>query len=434
MAVSKLVSSCQSIGGESDQPDPHISTTLEHIRSIYAARLAICELNEAGAAVPTTCQSITMRMPQKKGIFRLPSGYKTHFNAAETVTKGQLESCLRSLESRPQWWTSYSNSRQNAVVICQAARFENEREEIIALHRSIIEGSIKLDRGLQEALKEAAAGSFRYKEFIHAVEDMRSKLVGSMEETELHFKTTFEKLVLDMSAYVSSIIEPMVSAIRGLHGSAASLDRNIANAVEDVSKLQHILKLFHEEGTAWSQQQALTRQQDALSMSQLFSSLHSNLDTLLQGDMEKLSNKVENFNSALEWLAGRFAQILEQEQDISKRLSDVESALTGSQMIAEDLRSAQLGQTELLEHLLTNMRIAQALADKQTAAAANLQAMVDDVAERYREVPAFRGLFGSYPAQTVYSLLIGFVGAQSLKAATVLLVVAIYHIATTNML
>lgn len=34
-------------------------------------------------------------------------------------------------------------------------------------------------------------------------------------------------------------------------------------------------------------------------MSQLFSSLHSNLDTLLQGDMEKLSNKVENFNSAL---------------------------------------------------------------------------------------------------------------------------------------
>ncbi|GKZ93620.1 hypothetical protein AnigIFM63604_002065 [Aspergillus niger] len=282
-----------------------------------------------------------MRMPQKKGIFRLPSGYKTHFNAAETVTKGQLESCLRSLESRPQWWTSYSNSRQNAVVICQAARFENEREEIIALHRSIIEGSIKLDRGLQEALKEAAAGSFRYKEFIHAVEDMRSKLVGSMEETELHFKTTFEKLVLDMSAYVSSIIEPMASAIRGLHGSAASLDR---------------------------------------------------------------------------------------------RLSDVESALTGSQMIAEDLRSAQLGQTELLEHLLTNMRIAQALADKQTAAAANLQAMVDDVAERYREVPAFRGLFGSYPAQTVYSLLVGFVGAQSLKAATVLLVVAIYHIATTNML
>ncbi|GKZ81696.1 hypothetical protein AnigIFM56816_006218 [Aspergillus niger] len=366
-----------------------------------------------------------MRMPQKKGIFRLPSGYKTHFNAAETVTKGQLESCLRSLESRPQWWTSYSNSRQNAVVICQAARFENEREEIIALHRSIIEGSIKLDRGLQEALKEAAAGSFRYKEFIHAVEDMRSKLVDSMEETELHFKTTFEKLVLDMSAYVSSIIEPMVSAIRGLHGSAASLDRNIANAVEDVNKLQHILKLFHEEGTAWSQQQALTRQQDALSMSELFSSLHSNLDTLLQSDMEKLSNKVENFNSAL---------ILEQEQDISKRLSDVESALTGSQVIAEDLRSAQLGQTELLEHLLTNMRIAQALADKQTAAAANLQAMVDDVAERYREVPAFRGLFGSYPAQTVYSLLVGFVGAQSLKAATVLLVVAIYHIATTNML
>ncbi|GKZ25288.1 hypothetical protein AbraIFM66951_002207 [Aspergillus brasiliensis] len=434
MAVSKLVTSCQSIGGRSEKPDPHIFTALEHIRSIYAARLAICELNEAGAAVPTSCHPINMRLQQKKGIFGLSSGFKTHFNAAETVTKGQLESCLRSLESRPQWWTSYSNSRQNAVVICQAARFENEREEIIELHRSIIEGTMKVDRGLQEALKMAATGTSRYKEFIEAVEDMRSKLVDSMEETELRFKTTFEKIIFEMGAYVGSIIEPVASAITGLHSSTASLDKTIANATEDVNNLRHILKLYHDEGTAWSQQQAVTRQQDALLMRELVSSLQSSLDTLLHGDMEKLFGTVENFDSALEWLAGRFVQILQQEQDISKRLCALESALTESQIIAEDLRSVQLGQTELQEHLLTNMRISQALVDKTTAAAANLQAMVDDTAKRYNEVPVFKGLLSSHLTPTVYSLLIGFVGAQSTKVATVLLVIAIYHSVTTNVL
>ncbi|PYH75244.1 putative nuclear membrane fusion protein Kar5 [Aspergillus vadensis CBS 113365] len=404
MAVSKLVTSCQSIGGRSDKPDPNTFTTLEHIRSIYAVRLAICELNEAGAAVPTSCHPLTMRLPQKKGFFGLSTDYKTHFNAAETVTKGQLESCLRSLESRPQWWTSYSNSRQNAVVICQAARFEIERGEIIELHRSIIEGTIKLDHGLQEALKVAATGLSQYKEFLQSVEDMRSKLVVSMEETELHFKTRFENLILDMGVHVGSILEPVVSTIRNLHSSAASLDKGIANAAESVNDLRHTLKLVEEEGMAWGQQQAVARQQDALAMSDLVSDV--------QGDIEKLSGTVANFDSAL------------QEQDISKRLSNLETALSGSQIIAEDLRSTQLGQNELQEHLLTNMRISQALIDKTTAAAANLQAIVDDTAKRYEEVPASRRLLGSYPTP-VYSLLIGFVGAQSPKAAIVLLVVSI---------
>ncbi|OJI83081.1 hypothetical protein ASPTUDRAFT_31108 [Aspergillus tubingensis CBS 134.48] len=399
MAVSKLVTSCQSIGGKSDKPDPHTFTTLEHIRSIYAARLAICELSEAGAAVPTSCHPITMRLPQKKGLFGLSTGYKTHFDAAETVSKRHLESCLRSLESRPQWWTSYSNSRQNAVVICQAARFENEREEIIELHRSIIEGTIKLDHGLQEALKVAATGFSQYKEFLQSVEDMRSKLVVSMEETEQHFKTRLENSILDMGVHIGSILEPVVSTIRNLHSSTASLDKNVANAAEGVNNLRDILKLVQDEGIAWGQQQAVTRQQDALAVSNLVSDV--------QGDMEKLSGTVANFDSAL-------------------RLSNLEIALSGSQIIAEDLRNAQLGQNELQEHLLTNIRISQALVDKTTAAAANLQTIVDDTVKRYEEVPASRRLLGSYPAP-VYSLLIGFVGAQSPKAALVLLVVSIYH-------
>lgn len=71
-----------------------------------------------------------------------------------------------------------------------------------------------------------------------------------------------------------------------------------------------------------------------------------------------------------------------------------------------------------------NMRTSQALVDKTTAAAANLQTIVDDTVKRYEEVPASRRLLGSYPTP-MYSLLIGFVGAQSPRAAIVLLVVSL---------
>lgn len=225
MAVSKLITSCQSIGGRSETADTNMFVTLEHVRSIYAARLAICELNEAGAAVPAPCLPITVRSLQKKGFFGISSNYKPRFNAAESISRGQIEVCLKSLESRPQWWTSYSNSRQNAVIICQAARFESEREELLELHRTIIQSSAKLDRGLQEALEAAAAGSSRYKEFVQVVEDMRGRLIYNLEETESHFKVTFETLFREMEAYIGSVINSVASAIGILHGKAALLDR-----------------------------------------------------------------------------------------------------------------------------------------------------------------------------------------------------------------
>lgn len=65
----------------------------------------------------------------------------------------------------------------------------------------------------------------------------------------------------------------------------------MANAAEGVENLRHILKLVEDEGMAWGQQQAVARQQDALAMRDLVSDV--------QGDMEKLSGTVANFDSAL---------------------------------------------------------------------------------------------------------------------------------------
>lgn len=131
LAAKDLLHTCQSIE-VSDDSQPQ--ATLDAIKSIYAARLAICELTGAEAAVPPTCLNLTPQRPQKYGVACVFSkagcGKKSRDPAASSfseVSQRELRTCLSALESRPQWWTSYSNARQNAVFMCNAARTEAER-------------------------------------------------------------------------------------------------------------------------------------------------------------------------------------------------------------------------------------------------------------------------------------------------------------------
>ena len=107
LATSNLLSSCQSIEGSS----PDRGSSLEGIKAAYAAQLALCELRNVGAEPPEQCRLVVF----------------DNGTADLNLNSAELRDCLRSLESRPQWWTSYSNNIQNAVVMCRAARIEIEK-------------------------------------------------------------------------------------------------------------------------------------------------------------------------------------------------------------------------------------------------------------------------------------------------------------------
>jgi len=110
IAASTLLDSCHSIEGSEHDVD----ASIEDLRSIYAAQLAMCEIGSANSVKPQSCGALT-------------TAAKTKSKGARSISKDELSKCLRSLESRPQWWTSYSNNRQNAGVMCQAARMDIEK-------------------------------------------------------------------------------------------------------------------------------------------------------------------------------------------------------------------------------------------------------------------------------------------------------------------
>jgi hypothetical protein len=138
LAASNLISSCQSFTGPSkdtDRSTPDSEAALDDLKSIYAARLALCELVGAGTPVPSMCAPLipSDQAKSKRGFRAFLKQESKQSGATETdrgIIRGQqLGQCLKSLESRPQWWTSYSNNRQNAVVMCHAARAQIEQGE-----------------------------------------------------------------------------------------------------------------------------------------------------------------------------------------------------------------------------------------------------------------------------------------------------------------
>ncbi|BFZ59769.1 karyogamy protein [Saitoella coloradoensis] len=99
-AVLKVVEFCQrSEVEEVDDAD----------RVRFAAGLTICEFEAAGVEGPIECSH------GEKG----------------------AGACVKALERRPQWWTSYSGNYRETRTICSLARRSIEKEQILDLHANL---------------------------------------------------------------------------------------------------------------------------------------------------------------------------------------------------------------------------------------------------------------------------------------------------------
>ncbi|KAL5358490.1 hypothetical protein BJX96DRAFT_163779 [Aspergillus floccosus] len=419
IAASRLVTSCQSIGGKADAMDSDTYLTLEHVRSLYAARLAICEINGAGASTPSPCLPVTVFSPQKKNMFGFTRS-KYQLNEADAASAEALEHCLKSLESRPQWWTSYSNSRQNAVVICQAARIENEREELLELYRSIVESSAKLNQGLQEALRAAAEQSSQSKAFLHAMNGMRLEVERDLEQTRSRFKESFESLIVDVESGVQSVYGTFKSAFGNLNTEVTTVEKDIQDISTEARDLRQTLKSTHEETLARHEEMTNAQEQTSLAHHELASSLSNQLEVMVNTGMPKLSQSVDRFDTSL-------------------RLREFETSLEKSKRKAHNLHDTQVQQIKSLKEqskwqqtLSDNLRITQAILDKTVATTANVQAVLDEMTTRYKRIPLLGGLLSAVSPWTVCALLIGAGRAHSSRRAAGILAMGAVHFLITK--
>ncbi|KAH9827801.1 Nuclear membrane fusion protein Kar5 [Teratosphaeria destructans] len=110
--------------------------------NLYASRLAVCEINSAGARIPTACQAFVPTVKNaKKSSFvgyltgERPSAPRQLYPQYEEATQSNLDQCLAALYAESQTWTSFTNSKQNAAMMCHSMRGEVEKDQQIAVHK-----------------------------------------------------------------------------------------------------------------------------------------------------------------------------------------------------------------------------------------------------------------------------------------------------------
>lgn len=201
LAASTLLESCQKVG---DAP-PSTEESLEDIKTTYAARLALCELSATGLAVPSECRVFLPAddREEKSGLRWIKGSGKAKSAVFRDVGNRQLSLCLRSLESRPQWWTSYSNSRQNAVIMCQAARVDIDRGEVEKLFSRCPETHTMLDNLIKLYKSMALAVSTMRDALSRALDNATSRL-SQQEELAVKVKGFEQRVIKDLGSLTLS--------------------------------------------------------------------------------------------------------------------------------------------------------------------------------------------------------------------------------------
>lgn len=124
-AAAQLLVTCKAVGKDiAAEEGKH--ELLERAKSVYAVRLSVCETGEGRAAIPSTC----------KPILAVPRQLNSEFEVVNSVS---LPPCLEALMAEHYYWTSYSNSRQDANTLCQAVTLEASKLEALQSYQRLAE-------------------------------------------------------------------------------------------------------------------------------------------------------------------------------------------------------------------------------------------------------------------------------------------------------
>ncbi|KAJ5928312.1 hypothetical protein N7466_007268 [Penicillium verhagenii] len=429
IAATKLVTSCQEMGGKEAKGRDEYEM-LDQTRSVYAARLAICELEGAGSSAPSQCRPLTVPpVGQRNRLFFMGRSKQPEISSSE-YPKEVLELCLKTLESRPQWWISYSNNRQNAMVICQAARMESEKDELLNLHRSIVDSNIKLNEGLHIALQKAAMESARNEEFFQAVQALQDKLLVDLERNDSAFQRIFAKLLRDVEAGINSVAGTATSAMKRVQSETTSLEKDIEGVSSQVTALQEALSTTHEDSISRNDQSLRVFEEHAVVYQNLASDLHFSLESLMGTDLQRVSKRMVDLDTSLEWLTSRLIRVLEHETELAERLKTMGDIIDQSTHKANELQTAQQQQAEALaaqsqahREFQLAIGLSQALLDKTAITAANLQATIQQASARAQQIPQL----GGFSLLSLGATLVLAIGSQYSKVATSLLFLVFGH-------
>ncbi|KAL8867390.1 MAG: hypothetical protein Q9174_005696, partial [Haloplaca sp. 1 TL-2023] len=387
LAASTLIHSCQSIDGSASESEK----SLEDMKSVYAAQLAICEVTDAGSPPPKSCD-VFLPNDQNRMSRTMNQAFQQRDGLSKSL-KAKLSSCLQSLESRPQHWTSYSNNRQNAVVMCQAARINVEKDEMIKLHKSMAGTASDANSALASATAVANEALVRQREFERQVRVFQEQLMQDLDVTKTEAQSYFDTLVEKVDSIIHEIMSQISRKMQDIDGDAQEVQKVLRSSAAKAGNLQANLGRVFQQAVEGSAELAASQTSlwDATSSSA--TELQNSLQDLKEQQVHTLVGALDNMHSQLMVTNSLVLGMHTRQQEMDQRLSNLDRSFTNLESTAVSLHALQTSDAEAQMHLhsrvQTELQIAQGLLADITASAATLQNTVHDTSSKVAHMVAF---------------------------------------------
>ncbi|KAF3238891.1 hypothetical protein TWF192_010171 [Orbilia oligospora] len=151
-------------------------------KNFFATKLAICELSSANVDYPRECRG-------------------------NIQSSKELNKCIKRLETRAQWWTSWSNCIQSVGVLCQAVREEAQRDSLLRLHRNLTVLHHQLENRLVTSL------------------DFQTSAIKQASQSSNMINQRVAILISEMDTLLNHTIVPMNSHLKNIKAVMANIDR-----------------------------------------------------------------------------------------------------------------------------------------------------------------------------------------------------------------
>lgn len=326
-ATQQLLNSCSAKDGIQAR-DGRSAEELDRVKSQYAARLAVCELQEAESPPKLPhCSALGSSEP------------------AGLVDRTKLAVCLRELQNEAVFWGSYTNNWQNVGYMCQVARTEIEKEELVEQRRASLQTTLLVTRVLSEFQQSVANQNAELLTHAQKLRELHRQNVEELAKVREDTSATLHQIRIEFSAQLQSAIEKTEAVIETVSVKASGTNDEMVRYVQNVHhSLQKIWQMM-AEGNA---EIAARQLQDSSETHRLTLAIQHALETIAM-------NKIAELSDALSSLSGNLLhagdQVTMMSQDHAFLAENLNQSVARSAQLAETLNDLNLPILELLAKL-----------------------------------------------------------------------------------
>ncbi|CAN9184446.1 unnamed protein product [Alternaria alternata] len=219
MAASHLMNECKLLEHAPDFAKSRPDAYLDNVKTEYAAKLAVCELLSAQPVNPTPPPNCDILVPASRHCGKgggwwharpeVPSDKQCYPDFKEYY----YMQCLKSLQSTPQYWTSFSNARQNAVVMCQASRDVIERENHLDIFKNLTQVLSDVTSTMQKTTEEYELLIREQRQYSEEARDSHQQLKGDIQAVQEKAVATVGALDAKFHNFMESSISDLITAL-----------------------------------------------------------------------------------------------------------------------------------------------------------------------------------------------------------------------------